>query len=116
MPVHDRTAGASIVLMPAVSPQTSEVPAVNLPKGDQDMVRLQLVLKSDYEGPYRAEVLTIEGASVFSTEALNLTDARAEIDFDVPARLFKTGKYQVKLRGSDGGSQKNVVNYYFRVQ
>jgi hypothetical protein len=118
MPAHDQTppAAVSIALMPAVSSQTREVPAVNLPKGDQDVVRLQLVLKPDHTGPYRAEVLTIEGSPVFSTEALNLNDARLEVDFDVPARLLKTGDYQVRLSRSDKGSQEYVAHYYFRVQ
>ena len=120
MPIHDQTAASpvsvSIALMPAVSPQTSEMPALNLPKGEQDVVRLQLALKPDQTGPYRAELVTIEGSSVFSAEALKPIDSRAEIDFDVPARLLKTGDYQIKLSRVDGGSKGSVASYYFRVQ
>jgi hypothetical protein len=120
MPIHDQTAATrvsvSIALMPGLSPQSGEMPFLNLPKGGQDVVRLQLALKPDQPGPYRAELLTLEGSSVVSTDALKPTDVRAEIDFDVPARLLKTGNYQVKLSRVDGGSKGSVASYYFRVQ
>jgi hypothetical protein len=120
MPAHDQAtvspAGVSIALTPAVSSQTSEVPALNLPKGEQDVVRLQLVLKADQTGPYRAELVTSEGSSVFSAEALKPNDSRAKIDFDVPARLLKTGDYQIRLGRSNEGSRESLGSYYFRVQ
>jgi len=120
MPIHDQTAASpvsvSIALMPAVSPQTSEMPALDLPKGDQDVVRLQLALKPDQTGPYREELVTIEGSSVFGAESLKPIDSRAGINFDVPARLLKTGDYQIKLSRVDGGSKGSVASYYFRVQ
>ncbi len=120
MPLHDRAAappvGVSVALTPAVSFQASEMPSLNLPKGDQDVVRLQLVWKPDQTGPYRAELVTKEGSSVFSAEALKPIDSGAGIDFDVPARLLKTGDYQVKLSRVDGGSKGSVASYYFRVQ
>jgi hypothetical protein len=120
MPVHDQTAASpvsvSIALMPAVSPQTSEMPALNLPKDGQDVVRLQLALKPDQTGPYRAELVTIEGSPVFSADSLNPADSRAGINFDVPARLLKAGDYQIKLSRVDGGSKGSVASYYFRVQ
>ncbi len=120
MPIHDQTDATrvvvSIALMPGLSPQSGKMPALNLPKGEQDVVQLQLVLKPDQTGPYRAELVTSEGSSVFSTEALKPNDWGGGIDFDVPARLLKTGDYQVKLSRVDGGSKGSVVSYYFRVQ
>ena len=120
MSEHDQTASSSvavtIALRPAVSPQPSEIPALDLPKGNQDVVRLQLTLRPDQTGPHRAELLTIEGSSVFSADSLKPNDSRAEIDFDVPARLLKAGDYQVKLSRVDGGLQGSVASYYFRVQ
>jgi hypothetical protein len=120
MPVHDQTAATrvvvSIALTPAVSSRTSEIPALNLPKGEQDVVRLQLVLKPDQTGPYRAELVTSEGSSVFSADSLKPTDSRAEIDFDVPARLLKTGDYQIRLGRGNEGSRESLGSYYFRVQ
>lgn len=120
MPEHDPGAASAvavtIALRPAVSPQTSEMLALNLPKGDQEVVRLQLAPKPDQTGPYRAELLTIEGSSVLSADSLKPNDSRAEIDFDVPVRLLKTGNYQIKLSRVDGGSKGSVASYYFRVQ
>jgi hypothetical protein len=120
MPEHDRTGSpavaVTIALRPAASPQTSEMPALDLPKGDQDVVRLQLALQRDQTGLYRAELLTIEASSVLSSDSLKPNDSRAAIDFDVSARLLKAGNYQVKLRRVDGGSKGSVATYYFRVQ
>jgi hypothetical protein len=120
MPEHDETAApavaVTIALTPAVSPQTIEMPALNLLKGDHDVVRLQLALKPDQTGPYRVELLTIEGSFVLSADSLKPNDWRAGIDFDVPVRLLKTGNYQVKLSRVDGGSKGSVASYYFRVQ
>jgi hypothetical protein len=120
MPAHDQATaspvGVSIALTPAVSSQTSEKPALNLPKGEQDVVRLQLVLKPDQTGPYRAELVTSEGSSVFSAEALKPNDSRAGIDFDIPARLLKTGDYQIRLSRGNEGSRESLASYYFRVQ
>lgn len=120
MPVHDQTAGTrvsvSTALMPGLSPQSGETPSLSLPKGDHDIVRLQLALKPDQTGPYRAELVTIEGSSVFSADSLKPNDSGAGIDFDVPARLLKAGSYQVKLSRVDGGSNSNVETYYFKAQ
>ena len=120
MPEHDQTASSPVVvtitLRPAALPQASEMPALNLPKGDQDGVRLQLASKPDQTGPFRAELLTIEGSSVLSADSLKPNDSGVEIDFDVPVRLLKTGSYQVKLSRVDGDSKRSVASYYFRVQ
>jgi hypothetical protein len=118
MPEHDQTASSPVVvtiaLTPAVSPQPSEMPVLNLPKGDQGVVRLQLA-KPDQTGPYRAELLTIEGSWVLS-DSLKPDDSRAEIDFDVPVRLLKIGNYQVRLSRVDEVSKGSVASYYFRVK
>ena len=120
MPEHDQTASspiaASIVLMPGTSSESYKAPPVNLPKGEKDIVRLQLVLKSNQPGLYRAELLTIQGQSVFDVDSLPSADSRAQVDFDIPAHLLNTGEYQIRLSRSDRGSKENVANYYFRVQ
>ena len=117
---HDQTASsliaASIMLIPEVSPDSSKMLSVNLPKGEREIVRLQLVLKPDQSGSYRAELVAIEGSSVFSADTLKTNDSHAGIDFDVPARLLKTGNYQVRLSRVDRGSKGIVASYYFRVQ
>ena len=118
MPVHDQKAASpvsvSVALTPSVSPQTSQITAINLPKGDQDVVRLQLSIQPDQTGPYRVELLTIEGSSVLSADSLRPIDSN--VDFDLPARLLKPGDYQIRLSRDDGGSKKSVESYYFRVQ
>lgn len=119
MPVHDQTAATRVVvslaLTPALSPRTSEISSLKLPKGEQDVVRLQLVLKADQTGPYRAELVTSEGSCVFSADSLKPADSRAGIDFDVPARLLKAGDYQIRLGRAANEATKAETRYYFRV-
>ncbi|MDX6402828.1 MAG: hypothetical protein QOH70_283 [Blastocatellia bacterium] len=121
MPVHDQSAPTQpavviVALTTAVSPE-SDMPSVDLPKGSQDIVRLQLALKVNEPGSYRAEVLTADAQSVFSTESIKAWDSgQAQIDFDVPAPLLKTGSYQIRLSRDNAGAKENVGNYYFRVR
>jgi hypothetical protein len=120
MPEHDQTVSspitASVVLVPDVPPDSNKVPSVNLPKGEKDVVRLQLVLKLNQPGPYRVELLTIQGQTVFSADSLQSANSSAEVDFDCPARFLNFGDYQIRLSRSDGGAKENVISYYFRVQ
>jgi len=107
----------TVSLTPAGSPDSGNLPSVNLPKGEQDVLRLQLTVKPDQPGVYLVELLTGNGQSVFSAEAINAADnGSARIDFDVPARLLKTGNYQVRLGRQNAGAKKILSSYYFRVQ
>ena len=118
MPVHDQTSSpsVSIALVPAAS-SDNNVPPVVLPKGEQDVVRLQLAVQHDQPGTFRAELLTADGQSVFSAGLLKVADNdSAQIIFDVPARVLKTGNYQIKLSRDNAGAKENVGNFYFRAQ
>ncbi len=119
-PDHDQAVASpavvSLALGSGVSPQTRELPALNLPKGDHDVVRLELALKPNRTGTYRAELLSSDGSSVFSSALLPVTDSRVAIDFDVPARLLKSGDYQIKLSRGEDRSKVSVASYYFRVR
>jgi len=119
MPVHDQTSAPSvsaiIALTPAGSPNGGNIPSVKI--AQQDIVRLQLVLQPYQPGTYRAELLSAVGQSVFSAEAIKAPEGgAAQIDFDVPARLLKTGNYQVRLSRDHAGAKQSMVRYYFRVQ
>lgn len=116
MPPHEPTASpATIVLFPGAT--RDDLPVINLPKGEHDIVRLQLALKPNQIGSYRAELLTIDGQSVFSSESLQATDTDARrVEFDVPASLLKVGDYRVSLRRADDASKRIVASYYLRVQ
>jgi hypothetical protein len=122
MPAHDQPAptspaGLIVALTPAVSPPGGETPFANLPTGDQDVVRLELALKLDQPGSYGAELLTVDGQSVFSAESIKAADnGSAQVNFDVPARLLKPGNYQIRLGRDNAGLKENVGSYYFRVQ
>jgi hypothetical protein len=120
MPVHDQSAPAQpavviVALTPAGSPD-SDAPSIDLPKDSQDIVRLQLALKVNQPGAYRAELLTADAQSVFSAESIKAWDSgQVQLDFDIPAPLLKTGNYQIRLSRDKAGAKENVANYYFRV-
>lgn len=121
MPVHDQSAPTQpavviVALTTAASPD-SAMPSVDLPKGSQDIVRLQLALNVNEPGSYRAELLTADAQSVFSAESIKAWDSgQAQIDFDVPAPLLKTGNYQIRLSRDNAGAKENVGSYYLRVR
>lgn len=108
-PVH-RAPGPTIVLRANDAAQ-----AVNLSGNDSDIIHVQLMLEGG-EGPYQADVLRIDGQSVFSAAAQKRSDSDAIIDFDVPTRLLKPGDYQINLSRIDNGTRKDVASYYLRAQ
>lgn len=117
MPVHDQTPPSPIsnpiVLTPAGSSEIASVPHQGT---DQQTVRLILALNSKQAGTYRAELLTVDGKIVFSAESISTPESgSAHLDFDVPARLLKTGGYQVRLARDNAGIKENLGRYYFRV-
>jgi hypothetical protein len=98
-------------------PGGDKLPQINLPKGEHDIVRLQLALKPNQTGTFRAELLTINDQSVFIAQSL-LSAGRdsGKIAFNVPAAQLKTRDYRVSLSRADDGSKRSVASYYFRVR
>ncbi len=120
MPPHQPTASPvilSVELFSDASPARDAIPLIDLPKGPHDIVRLQLALKLNQSGSYRADLLRVDGQSIFSSQSLEPADIDAgKVEFDVPAALLKVGDYRVSLRRADDGSTKTVASYYFRVR
>lgn len=117
MPVHDQSSSSMMSVALAPASGTGEVPSVNPPKGVGDVVRFQLAVQPEQRGPYRAELLTVEGQTVFTVESIKRPDAPgAPIDFEVPAALLKSGNYQIKLTRDNAGAKESMGSYYFRVQ
>jgi len=107
----------TVELFSKASRDRDPLPSIDLPKGEHDIVRLQLALKPNRTASYRAELLTADDQGIFSSQALQSTDTdTGKLDFDVPAGLLKSGAYQVRLHRADDGSQKTVASYYFRVK
>jgi hypothetical protein len=98
-------------------PGGDKLPQINLPKGEHDIVRLQLALKPNQTGTFRAQLLTADDQSIFNSQSLQTTETDAgKVDFDVPAALLKIGDYRVSLSRADDGSKRSVASYYFRVR
>lgn len=123
-PVHQETPVTALEHAPAGSVATvvlardrEGAPQLSLPQGEHDIVRLQLLIERNQPGNYRAELLNVDGQTVFGSESLKPSGSDpTRIDFDVPARLLKQGEYQVVLRRVTDGSAEDVSSYYFRVQ
>lgn len=120
MPPHEPTASPvilSVDLFSDASRDRDKISLIDLPKGEHDIVRLQLALKLSQTGGDRADLMTGDGQSVFGAQSLQATVADAgKIHFDIPAALLKSGDYQVSLHRADDGSKKTVASYYFRVK
>jgi hypothetical protein len=118
MPVHDQTPSSPVSIAPVLAASSNNnVPSVTLPKGDQDFVRVQLAVKPNPGVTYRAELWNADGQSVFSAESLKVAaNDSGQINLDVPARLLRTGDYQVRLSRDNAGTKENVGSFYFRVQ
>jgi len=119
MSPHEPTASPvilSVELFSDASRERDKIPLIDLPKGEHDIVRLQLALKLNHTGSYRGDLLTVDDQSIFSAQTLQASDTDAgQVDFDVPAALLKTGDYRVSLSRADDGSKRAVASYYFRV-
>jgi len=112
MPLHDSAPqlSESTELFPT-KPDSGNTPTLTLPNGENNALRLKLAVV-DQTIPYRVEVLTSDGQSVFSVDWLS----GPPFNVDVSASLLKSGKYQIRLSDARDGSKKEVASYYFRVE
>lgn len=108
---------ASFVLIPGAVRGGGTMARIAVPDGERDVVRLSLVLEAAGPGFYQAELATAEGQSVSMRSKLKASTHNGEtrVVLDVPARLLRTGDYQIKVtrRKADGETEK-VASYYFR--
>jgi len=118
MPPHELTASPvilSVDLFSDASRDHNKIALLDLPKGEHDIVRLQLPLKLNQTGSYRADLLSKDGSSVFSADGLRFNESGTGIEFDVPARLLKPGDYQIRLGRPANETPRGETKYYFRV-
>jgi hypothetical protein len=78
-------------------------------------VRFQLLVERNQSGPYRAELSTLDGETVYSVDSLEAVDS-STINLDIYAAVLKVGDYQIKLRRLANGSLEDVATYYFQVR
>ena len=78
---------------------------------ENGVMRLKLAV-IDQTVRYRAEVLTIDGASVLNVDWLS----GPPYNVDVSASLLKSGKYRIRLSDARDGAKKEVASYYFWVR
>jgi hypothetical protein len=109
---------ATVQLQPSATHDSGQMSRITLPGEplSDSIVRLELVLEAVEPGSYSAELLNVEGVSVYSVQQLSssVAGSRALMVFEVPARLLKSGDYQVKLN-IVGGAVTSGRQYYFRV-
>jgi hypothetical protein len=112
LPPHEQTSSTMSVQLSS----DAEAPTINVPQGAQDIVRFQLAVPADKRGPFRAELLTSEGQTVFTAESITANGDGAQVYFDVAAAALKPGNYQIKLTRDNAGAKDVVGNYWFRVR
>ncbi|HUS09452.1 MAG TPA: hypothetical protein VMZ30_03215 [Pyrinomonadaceae bacterium] len=104
-------------LTPGLTRDSGEVKRLSLPPAT-GTVQLRLVVTSDEDQSYRAELLNSERTSVLVFNDLKPQNQNGErlIQFAIPARILKRDDYQVRLsiRRSDG-SYEEIPSYQFRV-
>lgn len=114
LPPHDL--GAATTVTVGLAADDTEALIVNVPQGAQDVVRFQLAVPADQQGPFKAELFASDGQSVSSAEALKASTSGAPVDLDVPATALRPGNYQIKLSRDNSGAKESVGSYRFRVQ
>jgi len=107
---------ASFVLLPGAIRGGGELPRIALPDGERDIVRLSLVLETNVEGVYRAELATAEGQTVTVRSKLKANKKTGEtiLVLDIPARILQRGDYQIRLTRQTDGQTEPAGRYYFR--
>jgi hypothetical protein len=106
---------ASFVLLPGAARSGGELARVAVPTGKRDVVRLSLTIEeATAAGDYQSELATAEGRTVFGPNKLRIEPGNRVVA-DIPARLLRSGDYQIKLtqRNADGQNE-TVARYYFR--
>jgi hypothetical protein len=106
---------ATVSLSPGNPGDVGEAGTINLPSDPNGVVRLHLAVEQNSSEGFKAELLTDSNQSLFVMESLRKTDSSG-IDFDVPVRVLKTGRYQVQLSRLHNGSTQVVANYYFGIR
>lgn len=111
------TTVASFVLLPGALRDGGDMQRVAVPNGESDIVRFSLVLETDSEGVYQAELATAEGQKVMVRRKLRAVSQAGDpkLTIDIPARLLHNGDYQIKLtRQKDDGQSAPAGRYTFR--
>jgi anti-sigma factor RsiW len=106
----------AVTLTPGLTRDTVEMKRVEIP-AHAATVRLRLETVGERDA-YRAVLQSFDGNELRSQDRLKAEAASAGriVNFDLPARLFKSSDYQVKLTSStNGGDSEDVARYVFRV-
>ncbi len=105
---------AAVVLMPVASRDINESNTLRITSGTR-AVRLRLVFKSGDYRNYRAEITTVEGASILRQNNLKSSGKSVTLQF-APA-LLRGQDYIIKLTGKTADGQTETIGeYYFRVE
>jgi len=106
---------ATLVLLPGALRSSGNMARIAVPRGEQDVVRFNLILENAGDGPYLAELANANGQTVAVKKDLKPhVNGQTKITFEIPARLLQNDDYQVKLQRKTDGKVESVGRYYFR--
>jgi hypothetical protein len=111
----ESTVVTTVALSPGTQSDMGQAPTVTLPDGVTGLVRFELTVQRNEPGEFQAELFTAN-QSVFVANSVKANGNSAQLDFEVPVRVLKTGDYEIKLSRLHDGSKQVVANYYFRVR
>lgn len=100
---------SSLLLINLDQNNSAAQPAVITAAAAANPLRFQIASGKQAEA-FHVEVLTANGASVFSSEAVKSNNS--ELSFELPAGLLKSGEYQTRI----SVGKEPVTTYYLRVE
>jgi hypothetical protein len=110
---------ASIMLLPGISRSAAERPRLAVPQTAQ-LIRLQVVLEctDDYRS-FKVELRNPQGQEAWTKDRLHAQQSRAGrvINLVIPRSVFRSGQYELALKGSvDNQATEDLRYYYFDVR
>ncbi|MDQ2921644.1 MAG: hypothetical protein M3R52_08575 [Acidobacteriota bacterium] len=108
----------TLTLQPRTPLDTSQTLSFPGLPAENDIVRLELSLKANMPGDFRAELLSAKSEQVIDAAELKAVtgDNSKAVAWNLPARLLKVGDYQVKLTPVAASQREGSLVYFFRVK
>ena len=94
--------------------QASAAPATLTIAGEARSVRFELVVEPVVSSGYRAELVTRDGAVIYTADQIFAASGADRVTFEVPSDKLKAGDFQIRLSQISDGRPAGI--YDFRVQ
>jgi hypothetical protein len=106
------------MVLPSGVPRGSNARRKVVLQQETRLLRMQLDIEpADEYGSFRAELRDEAGAEVWSVDHLTSRAAKGAkvVVLNLPAKLLKSGEYELKLAGNSTGGEASTLGYYYFV-